>query len=96
MTESQIVNYVAGHLITTVNKQLIKVDIMVDDCFDNFQLHDNGVYNICVLKPWNRKLVNQFNIIYWEHNPILVCEDTNDIPEIIYHIERRKEKCKTT
>lgn len=96
MTESEVMNYVTGHLITAANKQLIKVDIVIDDCFDNFQLHDNGVYNICVSKPWNRKLVNQFNIIYWEHNPILVCEDTNDIPEIIYHIERRKEKCKTT
>lgn len=96
MTESAICNYVLGHLIMISNKQLIKADIIIDDCFDNFQLHDNGVYNICVSKPWNRKLVNKFNIVYWEHNPILVCEDTNDIPEIIHHIERRKERCKPT
>lgn len=92
MTENEIINYITGHLITTINKQLIKVDIVVDDCFDNFQLHDNNVWNICVSKPWNKKLVNRFNAIYLEHNPILVCDDTNDIPDIIDTIHRYREK----
>ena len=78
-------------LITTTNKQLIKTDILIDDCFDNLQF-DGNVYNILVDKPWNRALARKFNNTYLDRRRIIICDNVNDIPEIIENIRKYRER----
>lgn len=80
-----------SRLITTTNKQMIKADIIIDDCFDNLQF-DGDVYNILVDKPWNRVLARKFNNTYLDKRRILICDDVNDIPDIIEIIRQNKER----
>lgn len=84
---NQIKNYVSNHYITTQNKQLIKANIIIDDCIDNLQLINNTVYNILVVQPWNLELAYQYNIKY-KNNPILICHSINDIMKCLNIIEQ--------
>lgn len=77
-------------LVTTTNKRLIKTDILIDDCFDN--LHFDGVtHNILVAKPWNVKLMQMFGEQYGNHH-IVLCEDVNDIPQIVEQIREERRQ----
>lgn len=86
-----IKDYVYSHLITTSNKKIIKKDILIDDCIANFDFEDNNTFNILVAKPWNTKWANYYNATYLDKQRIIICDNVNDIPEIIEKIRYYKE-----
>lgn len=87
-----IKDYVYGHLITTSNKQMIKKDVLIDDCIDNLDLNDTNVFNILVSKPWNRKWANLYNATHLDRQRIIICDSVDDIPEVINHIHKQIER----
>lgn len=73
-----IYDYVRSHFIRMENKQLIRADIIIDDCLDNLQLWNDKVYNIILSKPWNARWAHQYNVKH-RNNSVLICDTTNDI-----------------
>ena len=69
----EINTYVLNHLIVTQNKQIIRPDVVIDDCIDNLQLWNYNVHNILFVKPWNQKLAYMYNQNY--DNKILLCNN---------------------
>lgn len=84
-----IYNYVRSHFIRMENKQLIRPDVVIDDCISNLQLWNDKVYNILVAKPWNRRLAHQYNVSR-RNNAILICNSAEDIVTCLEAI--RKER----
>lgn len=77
-SEDFIYNYVQSHFIRMENKQLIRADIIIDDCIDNLQLWNDKVYNILVSKPWNIRWAHKYNVLHRD-NSVLICDTTDDI-----------------
>ena len=46
-------DYIQNHFINIVNKQLLKLDVLVDDYLDNL-LGGRDYFSICLDYPWNR------------------------------------------
>ena len=60
--------YVWRHTINIHKKQLLKLDVLVDDCYDNLT-SPKHYYGICYKYPWNYKENPEEDVIYaddWE------------------------------
>ena len=69
-----IKNYIYNHLIIMQNKQMLRTDIVIDDCIDNLQLGNDKVHNILFVKPWNIDFAYKYNATY-PNNKILLCNN---------------------
>lgn len=59
------VDYMDNHLINIRRKQLLNLDILVDDCLSN--LIGGSYYGICLSYPWNAPHKNKFKLSYAEN-----------------------------
>ena len=72
------------NIIRIMNKSLLNVDVLIDDCLDN--LITNYAYRVCIDHPWNRSTSKDYAYnIKRAHN-------WNDIVNIIKNIEREIKK----
>lgn len=90
-SDKEIKDYLKSHFVLLENKHLFKADIIIDDYIENLHLEKEDVYNILVSKPWNIKWANRYNATYLERQRIIICDDTDDIPEIIETIRSNKK-----
>lgn len=90
-SEEFIYNYVLSHFIRMENKQLVRADIVIDDCIDNLQLWNDKVYNILLSKPWNTRLAHQYNV-QQRQSSILICDNADDIYTCLDAIKNGKGK----
>lgn len=88
--------YVREHLITTANKQIIKADIVIDDCIANLQLDNKEVYNLLYARPWNTYLAHQYNANHPNNKPILICDTPSDIIMCLKTINNSSDRIKGT
>ena len=61
-------DYIQNHFINIVNKQLLNLDVLIDDCLDNL-LGGRDYFSICLDYPWNRDKAddNSFKRVYnWQ------------------------------
>lgn len=85
-SKGEINTYVLNHLIVTQNKQIIRPDVVIDDCMDNLQLWNHNVHNILFVKPWNQRLAHLYNQSY--NNKILLC---NNGAEAMIYLQEIKQ-----
>ena len=70
--------YVKQHAISIKKKQLLNVDVMIDDYLNNLT-GERFYYSICMSYPWNVSLTRFSNFAY--------AENWNDIYEMIVTLE---------
>lgn len=72
---------VRKRLITTQRKQMIKVDVLIDDCIDN--LIDGEYYGILFDYPWNKNMstLNMTRVNEW-----------NEVIDVIKNIDETKSR----
>ena len=91
MTEQEVKTYVESHLVVCQNKQLIRADVIIDDAFENLQLYRPDVWNILLIKPWNKELAFKYYIDKKRINNLLMCNSIDDIIKCLLLI-KEKEK----
>ena len=72
------------NIMRIMNKSLLNVDVLIDDCLDN--LITNFAYRVCIDHPWNRSTSKDY-----AYN-IKRAHSWNDIVNIIKNIEREIKK----
>lgn len=81
--------YIQNRLIVMQNKQMVKADVVIDDCIDNLQLSSETTINILLTKPWNMGFVTEYNL---KHNfsSVIICDTVKDIQRQLKIISKSK------
>ena len=81
--------YIQNHLIVMQNKQMVKADVIIDDCIDNLQLASETTINILLVKPWNMEFATEYNL---KHNfsSVIICDTVKDIQRQLEIINKSK------
>jgi len=81
--------YIQNRLIVMQNKQMVKTDVVIDDCIDNLQLASETTINILLAKPWNMEFTIEYNL---KHNfsSVIICDTVKDIQRQLEIISKSK------
>lgn len=81
--------YIQNRLIVMQNKQMVKADVVIDDCIDNLQLASETTINILLAKPWNMEFTTEYNL---KHNfsSVIICDTVKDIQRQLEIISKSK------
>lgn len=74
--------YVQSHTINIHKKQLLKLDVLVDDCYDNLT-SPKDYWSICYRYPWNDKDYKENNEINMDFEGVIYANNWEEIYQLI-------------
>jgi len=81
--------YIQNRLIVIQNKQMVKADVVIDDCIDNLQLASETTINILLTKPWNIAFATEYNLKQ-NFSSVIICDTVKDIQRQLEIINKSK------
>lgn len=74
--------YIWRHTVNIHKKQLLKLDVLVDDCYDNL-VSPKDYWSICYRYPWNDKNYKKDNWINMDFEGVIYANNWEEIYRLI-------------